>query len=262
MPTAFILLATQRTGSSWVQEMLNSHPRVKVYSELFLGEGRGTPMWEPNDIEFANSFWEQNARFPRRLTRPYWTIKFLQRVYDQPGCEAAGFKYMYDQVRHSPAVLVHAAVSRVRVVHLVRRNLLDTVISAELALRRGRFHDNTDGRPAIPWFSTGDVDSQVRLEPSALIRELRRMTNERQRARAWLRLTRTPSFEVEYESLAADRSKFGEILGFLGVSEADAAELNSGLNKIRTEPRATVVENFDEVERALLGTPYEGFLQA
>lgn len=262
MSAAFILLATQRTGSSWVQEMLNSHAELKVYSELFLAEGRGIPLWEPNDIEFAVSFVESRARRPKLITRRYWTVRYLRRLLGQDVPQRVGFKYMYDQIRRSPEVLAYAAVARVPVVHLIRRNLLDTVISASLARASGLYHLPTDGRPQIPWHAAGQVETKIRLEPGETLGELHRLMRERRLVRAWLRASRTPTYEVQYEELAADPTRFGVILKFLGVRQVDVSSLDAGLKKLRTAPRSDVVTNFAEVESALAGTPYEAFLRS
>jgi LPS sulfotransferase NodH len=262
MATPFILLATQRTGSSWVQEMLNSHPDLKVYSELFLAGALGMPLWQPNDIEFAESFVDARAHPSGLIARRYWGVRYLRRLFDQDGCRAVGFKYMYDQVRHSPEVLAYAALSRVPVVHLIRSNLLDTVISSKRALATGLYHAPTDGRPPIPWLASDQTDVKIRLDPNEVVGELKRLTRERQLVRAWLRLTRTPTSEVQYEALVADPSRFGSILSFLGVPSGDVPLLGSALKKLRTEPRSEVVANFSEVESTLAGTPFEGFLRA
>src|ERR1700751_3871855 len=117
MTTPYILLATQRTGSSWVQEMLGSHPAILGYTDIFLIDAYGFRMWEPSDVEFANTFLDSRRRRPVSLTRRYWGVRYLQKLFDHPAAGAVGFKYMYDQVRHSPEVLAYAAARRVKVVH-------------------------------------------------------------------------------------------------------------------------------------------------
>jgi LPS sulfotransferase NodH len=258
--TAFILLATQRTGSTWVQEMLNSHPDLKVYSEMFLSYASGRPMWEPNDIEFANTYLEARARRPARLSRHYWTVRYLQRLFHQPGVGAVGFKCMYNQLRPNPAIAAYAASARVRVVHLVRRNLLDTVISAKLAEARGVYQLAGDGRPPIPWSPTEVNEAKVWLEPAWTVAELRRLSRERDWIRFALRLLRVATCELVYEDLVRDPRQFDRALRFLGV--ASGAELHSGLRKLNVHPPLEVVENVQELESALSATPYERFLRS
>lgn len=260
LTTPFILLATQRSGSSWVQETLNTHPGVKVYTELFIYNGRDFPFWEPNDVEFANTFWEKHDGRPRRLTRPYTTVRYLRRVLDQPDCGAVGFKYMYDQIRRSRVVLPYAAAARIKVVHLVRVNLLDVLVSSRLAETTRVWGIATDGRPQMPWTSSTLAPQKITLDPDFVTAELARLSKERERARAWLSRSRTPTCEVHYETLAADRSAFGTILDFLELPDPDPTVLRSPLKKIRTAPVSEVIENFAEVRASLLGTPFEVFL--
>jgi LPS sulfotransferase NodH len=263
MAQPFILLATQRSGSSWVQEMLNSHPELKVYTEMFLIEARGTPMWEPNDYEFHGSYIESRARSParspRRLTRSYWTVRYLRGMFDQPEIAAVGFKYMYDQVRHSPEVLPYAAARRVQVVHL-KRNLLDVLISTQLARASGVYHVTTDDRQPIPWVQGDPGEQRLRLDPAQTLVELRRLARDQHRARLWLRLTRTPTLEVDYGRLTANPSAFTPILQFLGVSDV-SAELGSALKKIRSADRADVVANYDELAAGLSRSPFAALLR-
>ncbi len=161
---------------------------------------------------------------------------------------------MYNQVPHSRAVLPYAAVARAGVVHLIRRNLLDVVISYKLATVNGIYHRPDDGRPPIPWQPPAPTQRQIELDPSELLPELQRLRDERQRFRGWLRLSSTRSCEVDYEMLSADLSNFGRILAFLGLPARDAALLTSGLKQIRSSSQSQMITNFAEVERSLAGT--------
>jgi len=262
MAKGFIVLATQRSGSSWVQEMLNSHPQLKVYNELFLPDATGVSIWEPRDMEFANTYLQRHLQGRTGLARDYWTVRYLRRVFGQPRMHATGFKYMYDQVSNSRAVLPYAAFAGVSVVHLIRRNLLDVVISSKLALANGMYHFAADGRPPIPWHRSTPTQRSIELDPEEVLSELTLLSGERQRFRTWLRVTRTRICEVEYEDLVADRATFGHILAFLGLPANQAQQLSSGLKKIRTVPQTETVANFAEIERQLAGTRFGHFLES
>lgn len=91
-PLPFMVLATQRSGSSWAQEMLNSHPDIRVYTELFVTGASGYPMWEPKNIEFAGSYLEARVRFPQLITHPYWVVRYLNSVFHQSDVKAVGLE--------------------------------------------------------------------------------------------------------------------------------------------------------------------------
>jgi LPS sulfotransferase NodH len=56
MSTRFIVLSTQRSGSTWVIDTLNSHPMVTCYSEVFLQDGSGKPRFGARDLEFFDDY--------------------------------------------------------------------------------------------------------------------------------------------------------------------------------------------------------------
>lgn len=259
MAKPFILLATQRTGSTWVQEMLNSHPSVRVYSEMFLSYASGMPMWDPKDVEFVNTYLEARVRRPVRMSKQYWTVKYLQRVLGQRDVGAVGFKYMYNQIRPHPSVLAYAALKRVRIVHLIRRNLLDTIISSQLADVSGVYHVANDGRQPIPWAPETFTEMKLTLDPDWTLRELHRLSRERALIKLTLKAARVPTCEAIYEDLAQDRARFDQLLRFVGV-DGSADQLKSGLQKLNTQPATKIVENIGELRSALHGSPYERFL--
>ena len=56
-PRKYVLFAKQRSGSTWVIDLLNSHPDVVGYAELFLYDMWGEPPVGGNKhIESWNSF--------------------------------------------------------------------------------------------------------------------------------------------------------------------------------------------------------------
>lgn len=260
MSRAFVLLATQRTGSSWVQEMLNSHPEVKVYSELFLSYASGFPLWKPNDVEFANTYLDARVRRPQVVTRPYWTVRYLQRVFRQSDATVVGFKYMYNQVGDNLTVPTYVSMQRVPVVHLIRRNLLDTIVSAKQAEQSGLYHKAADDRQPIPWAPSVREHSRIRLDGAEVIAQLQRLTRERRRARVWLRAMRVPVLEVTYEDLVAEPEHFLSIFDFLGVPRSQEWRPSSGLQKLNTEPIERTVENVGELRAALRGTSFASYL--
>ncbi len=259
MACPFIILASPRSGSTFVHDMLNSHPNVRVYGELFLSRPpRERPLWEPNDLEFARVF---VARHPP-WARSYWAIRYLQRVFDQPTQRAAGLKLMYEQVRVWPETLLYAAVRRVRVIHLVRHNLLDIVLSERVRQKTGLWHITNDGRPPLPGGTPPPPGLKIRLEPEELVNSLTRLARNQRFFRTWLASTRAPALEVGYEQLVGEPERFAGTLEFLGLPPNDWRLLRTGLEKINTRTHGELIENISEVQARLSRTHFADLLRA
>ena len=247
--TNFVVLSTQRSGSTWVVDMLTSNPRVVAYSELFMHGGEGKPKWgQEQDLPY----WQTYSRDKRRLAKPYWLWHYLGEAYrERPGIDAVGFKLMYSQLTRISRPLMPALwLKRVRIIHLIRRNALDVVLSKEAgAARQGRLHAR-EGEQV--------ERVRVRLETDEL---MRRMTlHEREVAGARVRFKRVglPYREVVYEDLAADESGFAELFEFL---EVEPAPVSSSLQKLNPSAHEELIENYGEVQAALADTEYDELLR-
>ena len=247
--TNFVVLSTQRSGSTWVVDMLESHPRVVAYSELFMHGGEGKPKWGG---EKDLPYWQTYSRGKNRVTKPYWLWKYLDQAFrEREGIDAIGFKLMYSQLtRISRPLMPMLWLKRVRIIHLIRRNALDVVLSKEAgAARGGRLHAR-DGN---------DVEQvRLNLDTDTL---LRRMTlHERAIAGARVRFKKVglPYNEVVYEDLAADESGFADLFRFLGV---DPEPVTSSLQKLNPTSHEELIENYGEVRDALEGTEFAPLLR-
>lgn len=244
-PTPFLIFATQRTGSSWVSTMLGSHPAVETFGELFQ---RGAK----RENAFG-AYVERHGGRRNRFARPGLTFAFLDDLYaPRRGVEATGFKLMYQDVKEHPYVLAYIARRRVRVVHLVRANLLDIVVSNDTARARGRFHA-----------SEGDVPEQVSvaIDPTTVVSRLEALDRKVRVARALLAAVRAPRFEVSYEELVAAPHRYTDVLRFLGVREPDA-ELTTQLKKLNTLRKDATISNYDAIESVLRPTRFAVFLES
>ena len=247
--TNFVVLSTQRSGSTWVVDMLESHPRVVAYSELFMHGGEGSPKWGG---EKDLPYWQTYSRGKNRLAKPYWLWKYLGQAYrERDGIDAVGFKLMYSQLtRISRPLMPSLWMKRVRIIHLIRRNALDVVLSKEAgAARGGRLHAH-EGNNVEPVRLNLDTDTL-----------LRRMTlHERAIAGARVRFKRVglPYMEVVYEDLAADESGFASLFEFLGV---EPAPVTSSLQKLNSTSHEALIENYGEVRDALAETEFAGLLR-
>jgi LPS sulfotransferase NodH len=250
--TRFVVLSTQRSGSTWVVDMLTSHPRVVAYSELFMHGGEGTPKWgAEQDLPYWQTYIRDKSG--RRPARPYWLWRYLGEAFEErEGIDAIGFKLMYSQLTNIVKPLMPALwLKRVRIIHLIRRNALDVVLSKEAgAARQGVLHAR-EGE---------EVEAvRVRLSTDSLMRRL--TLHERAIAGARVRFQKVglPYREVVYEDLVADEQDgFASLFEFLGV---EPTPVTSSLQKVNPTAHEELIENYGEVREALEGTQFAGQLR-
>jgi LPS sulfotransferase NodH len=245
-PAPFVVFTTQRSGSTWVMSVLNTYEGVTGQGELFLGRPRSPEKrW---DSDFAHArYVETKAEYGS--VRPFSVFRYLDAFFSQG--PHVGFKLMYDQLRSYPEILVYLLRKRVPVVHLVRENHLDVLISFALKREIGKAHmlDAKD-RPR---------DMAVELPTASLLRQVRWLQFKHDAARHLLKASLLRHLEVTYEELVRDPSRFEDILAFLGVSTT-GEEPHSHILKTRVGGQRDVVSNYEEVERVLANTRFATLL--
>ncbi|MGH3065766.1 MAG: sulfotransferase [Gaiellaceae bacterium] len=244
-PTRFVVFTTQRSGSTWLMSILNGLDGVSAQGELFLPRPRS-----------PETRWDSDFALPRYLesrkthgsVRPFSVYSYLSALYNGDGW--IGFKLMYSQLRRYPEILPYLMRKRVRVVHLVRRNHLDVLISFAVKREIGKAHIlSPEDRP-------GDV--RIELDTTSLHRELRKLERRHTMGRTVLRLARLSHVEVAYEDLVADPARFARIQTFLGIPAEGIPRSN--ILRTRTEGQAQVVANYDDVRATLEGSRFAALL--
>lgn len=241
----FLVLTSQRTGSGWLMDRINNVPGAQGHMELFYHDVRRKPaMAGCNDYL---RFVEQRSELGRR---PRAVFTYLDRLYARPG--AVGFKLMYSQLREYPDILPYLALRRIRIVHLVRMNHLDVVISEALAQATGTAHvtvDDGEQRPVVV-----DVDA------ATIVQRVRWLESKQRTMRALIGVLPCPVLEVSYESLCEDDAAFDRVVGFIGASTATAAKPASRLVKRQRLPHEQVLCNYSDVAAALTRAGYRRLL--
>jgi hypothetical protein len=248
--TRFVLLATQRSGSSWVRQMLNSHPDVVADDELFvkasaprIAEGRAGP-------EFWALRWKEQGRGLRCLMRPPQVFRHLDEYFEERAgrCRATGFKLMYDQALLYPEIPLYLARRGVSVVHLIRQNFLDILLSKRGTALRGVYHSAETVEPV-----------RIALDPSKLVRALSWQERSVRWATAVTSTLRLRCITAHYADLVGEPRRFEDVFSFLGVPRPDAP-LSSALRKLNRAPHRELIENYEEIRSVLDGTRFASLL--
>ena len=218
----FLILCLGRTGSTHLQALLDSHPRVRCLDELF-----------SNSLYAAESHYAHAGEPSPR--------GYVARATAEVSEPVVGFKLPLNSVKAFPESLELLHDAELKVIRLSRRNLLAQYVSQQLKGQTGVSHS-----------VQGDYgEPRIRLKPAAALRHLQ---NAAFQERLLDELARhNPVFRLDYEQLVA-QERLDELQGFL---EVEPVELRSWFQKLRTRPLPEVVTNWDEVAEALRGTAYE-----
>jgi LPS sulfotransferase NodH len=244
--TQFVVLTTQRSGSSWLVDLLNAHPRIAAYAEMFRVTDTSVPVYGANRVLPFETMvppgtWSvSRVQFRRR----YDYLRGLGRAHPRAG--AVGFKLMYDQTRDHPGLLATLVVRRTRFIHLVRHNHVRALLSFDVAERSNGWHPRAGEEVAA---------TRVRVDPTRIVERLEDRASEIERFRRRLRLVPAAVLEVSFEELRADRDDvLARIHRFLRVPRSD---LEPRTSIVPTPVRlADAIENVDDVRRALTGTRF------
>jgi LPS sulfotransferase NodH len=250
-PTRFVVLTSPRSGSTWFIDTLHCHPDAVVYGEPF----------KPNrkkPFRFGAQSFDPYVPYRRERGRALWppaSIAYLRDLYATgEGSRAVGFKLMYGHARSHALASLYLRATSVSVVHLVRTNAVDAVISRYAMDARGKSggHDTAD-RPV--------VHETVRVDPAEFVARVEAHERTVQRMRRVLRVSRIRSTEVVYEELSADPAgEIGRVATFLGL-DPSSMSLESQLRKIASGPQGAIIENFGEVRAALVASGHGGQLR-
>jgi LPS sulfotransferase NodH len=241
----FIILTSPRSGSTWLVSLLNQMEDTSTYGELFLPRKR-SGKW---DADFTYPRFVE-ARQAGRHDRPAQVFKYLDALYRRPG--AVGFKLMYSHLRRYPELMAYFLVHRVRVIHLVRKNPLDLLISRAVKRKLEQAHRLANEAPV--------EGVQVELNTETLINKLQIKQRKMNRARNLLRWSGLHHMEVGYEDLQKDPSVFSGLCRFLSI-ESDGNMPESKFQKVRRGSQIQVLKNYGEVRQVLEGTRYLVYLE-
>jgi LPS sulfotransferase NodH len=233
----FFIFFQERSGSTWLVGLLNSHSDIRCLKEVF-------------HLPSGN---RQRGRFPDAAT----TRSMLEDIYrSRPGVHAAGFKYKYpSQYHHYPDVydylLEHA--DRIKMVLLYRRDRLRAAISMQNheRLKSRGLGSNLTVETAV---NLGKIELDIDVA-------FRRISAREQADRLYsAELEKFPQHHVlAYEDLYGKTDEeLTALCTFLGVGLG--SNLSAPLVKTTEDRIEDAVSNYKELVERIRGTEYEKYL--
>jgi len=242
----FAIVGMRRTGTTLIRTTLNAHPDIHCVGEAYnfgdrFGRNARGETCDGGYRQFINSISFGRAR--DLLMRRATVRSHLDHLYSDTSHKAVGFKLMYSQSESFPQVLEYLHDNNVRIIHIVRRNVLKTLISRTVKTARGASHTKSAVKT-----------TQVELREDRLIKHLTRFERENE---AWENETHgLPYVKVHYEDFVANKStELNRMLDLLEVERVP--DLRSDLVKISPDDIRQIVINYDAVAEKLKGTRFE-----
>ncbi|XP_045804984.1 uncharacterized protein LOC123898135 [Trifolium pratense] len=238
----FCIISMQRSGSGWFETLLNSHINISSNGEIFSKAKRR----------------ENVSSILKTMDKVYNLDWFTSASKNQ--CNAAvGFKWMLNQglMKHHKEIEEYFQSKGVFAIFLLRRNFLRRVVSV-LANSYDKYAKPLNGTHKSHVHST--IEAEVlaiykpRINTTSLMIELKQ--TEEIAAKAIEYFNNTHHIVLYYEDLK-NPTKLKDVQEFLRLPYRD---LQSHQFKIHTAPLSKQIENWDEVQEALKGTPYQSFL--
>ncbi|THF96082.1 hypothetical protein TEA_016137 [Camellia sinensis var. sinensis] len=178
-------------------------------------------------------------------------------------CTAAvGLKWMLNQglMQHHEEIVEYFNTKGVSLIFLFRRNLLCRMIS----ILSNSYDQNAkplNGTHKSHVHSSHEAEILASYKPTIdttlLIRNLRQV--EEMTAKALEYFKSTQHIILYYEDIIKNSTKLKDVQDFLRVPQRD---LKSQQVKIHKGSLSQHIENWDDIQRALYGTPYESFLHS
>lgn|SRR5574341_2095270 len=244
----FVVLTTNRSGSEWIISTLNNFQGVSAHGELFLPRPRVLDKKWDSDFAYTRFI---ETKFERFTFRPFSVFSYLNKLYSTLG--KVGFKLMYKQLGLYPEILAYLIRNRIYVIHLVRQNHLDVMLSYAVKAKIGQAH-------LLVGQSAPD-ELRVELDTKNLIRKFVWLQRQQNIARKLLVLCKLPHLEVVYEDLVRDQTHHFRLIGdFLSINSNEQMP-QSPLTKIRRGTHRDIISNYDQVKKVLANSKFASLLE-
>ncbi len=239
------IVTTQRSGSTWLMQLLNGTGSIRAYGEIFLEWARVADHDGDAKLLPPEFFADYVARNGSKNVSAY--LDSIERSDERP----VAFKIMYDQIRRNPQILALPILRGYEIIHLTRKNFFHIVMSRLLARETKVYHSLTK------------IDaSALQADPTAVMDMIKRIDWQTRLAQGLFFALPFNKMEVCYEDVAADPGlQVNRILEGAGLSPVPLAKGRSNWTKTNTRSAAEVFANYVEIEALLSKSRFAWMLE-
>lgn len=242
--TRFIIIGTARTGSNFLRSLLNDHPQVVAFGELF--RERDAIGWDFSGVPRSSAVHTLFQTDPVR----FLTTRVFGRYPRHIG--AVGFKIFYYHAQDDAAwadVWPHLiADTGIKVIHIKRQNMLRTHLSRMRAMQTDVWvQQNQNTAPNI---------GPITLDYAACLEEFRQ--TEAYEASFDTQLANHPLLELNYETLADDHdATMRRVFAFLDVPYRPVRP--GTVKQSSRRPLSAAIANYAALQAQFAGTRWARF---
>jgi LPS sulfotransferase NodH len=156
MSTPFIILSTQRSGSTVLIRSLDTHPEIFCAGEMFnVAKGMHHKEWFFGrwGISSKNNFIKKLNKIINYPNLKYNSPKHLDDFFsaNEKGEKLRGFKLMRNQIKENPAIISYLEKHKVKVILLIRKNIFTNALSRFKMKETGVAHAAESGKKNALW---------------------------------------------------------------------------------------------------------------
>ena len=240
----FVIVGTQRTGTTLIRTSLSSHPDIHCAGEAFL---LGKRPYRQADGYWHYSRQSLSRRIKSLISPKLSAAAYLNELYFDGDFAASGFKLMLSHCKARPYLWPLLKEHNVKAILVRRVNPIKTLVSRRTAAKSGVYH--VSGSHNAP---------TIKIDTNNLIADLDSIENEAPIWRKMLGET-TNYLDIAYEDYLQDQPGTNQkLLDFLKVRRAP---LTSKLKKVNPNDLRKLIENYEEAAAALQNTKYATYLE-
>lgn len=229
--TKFCIFTTPRTGSTLLVKSLDAHPEIICAGELFFFKGDifhneyKFPFW---NISFLPAKINYVINYPKIwLTLNSFMKKFFSA--EDKSLKAKGFKLMQFQTYYTPGILDYLKKNNIKVIVLIRKNVLRNTLSDLRARHSGVYH-NENGVKVAAKFSVDLEELGRKMQQiEGFNRQLEKQTEGMNRK------------IVYYEDFENWDAAMDDILKYL---EVKSTQVTAASKKLNPENLSDMIENY------------------
>jgi LPS sulfotransferase NodH len=239
-----VIVGTQRSGTTWLMQVLNQEPRFNVFGEVFreirLPQFRGDPALKPDMFFLDYKDLNSNAT----------TLDYVENVLAEDN-KVTVFKIMYDQIRRNSGLFSLLKSKNVLVLNVERYNIFDIALSKCLARRTGVFH--AEGDLEIPSF---------KLEYNKIYTMLVKEKIKQVICPPIVKFSSTNYGYFLYEDLLQDFSPLvRELSNRLGIENLELNPSDTKWKKTSKSNKNKAILNYDEITNRLSKSLFKKYIK-